>query len=455
MASMIPSSNDFWFLPLGGCGEIGMNLNLYGHAGQWLMVDCGVTFEKQSGGLNRVEMPDPLFISNRTERLAGLIATHAHEDHIGAIAHLWGQFRCPVYTTPFTRQVLLRKLREKGIEAPVYTVLPGEEISIGPFQVRWISITHSTPETCALLISTEAGQVLHTADWKLDAAPVVGPALERSDFTKLAHRGVDAIVCDSTNAPQKGHSLSEAELFEDLLATVRDAPGRVVVACFASNIARLQTMGNVAHVAGRYLGLMGRSLHNMVSCARSAGYLDTYFNPVDVRDLAYLPASDVLVLATGSQGEPRAALHRLAAGDHPDLELSPGDTVIFSAKTIPGNEGDVEGLIRALTDKQIRVVHADHSDRALHASGHPYADELKQMYQWVLPRIAIPVHGERWHMKCNADIAQASGVPFSLLGQNGDLFDVVNGRVERGFAPVGRLWLDERRAQLNKVERPC
>jgi len=449
--SLNPGTKDLWFIPLGGCGEIGMNLNLYGHAGQWLMVDCGVTFEKMNNGLNRVEMPDPLFIANRSEQLCGLIATHAHEDHIGAIAHLWPQLRCPIYTTPFTAQVLLRKLRQKGIDAPVHIVGTTDRVSLGPFDIRWIPITHSTPETCALLIETEAGRVLHTADWKLDAAPIVGPAINQNDFLNAGRQGIDAIVCDSTNAPQPGHSVSEGELFEDLLKTVQEAKGRVVVACFASNVARLQTLANVAHVSGRYLGMLGRSLVNMASCARAAGYLDQYFRPESPRDIGYLPAADVLLLATGSQGEPRAALQRLALDNHPDISLEPGDTVIFSAKTIPGNETDVERLVSQLEARQIRVVQADHSGRALHASGHPYADELQQMYQWVLPRTAIPVHGEPWHMKCNARIAKASDVPFTLEGLNGDCFDIVNSRVKRSAVPVGRLWFNEDKQTLNKV----
>jgi ribonuclease J len=448
---MNPSNKDFWFVPLGGCGEIGMNLNLYGHAGQWLMVDCGITFEKSPGGLTRIEMPDPLFIANRADKLIALVATHAHEDHIGAIAHLWPQLRCPIYATPFTRQVLIRKLRQQGVDAPVHTVLPGDVLELGAFELRWIPITHSTPETCALLISTEVGRVLHTADWKLDAAPVVGPAVQGEDFRRTAHLGIDAIVCDSTNAPQAGHSVSEAELFEDLLKVVRESTGRVVVGCFASNIARLQTLAHVAHKSGRYLGLLGRSLHNMAGCARAAGYLNEYFAPLDAHDLGYLPPAEVLLVATGSQGETGAALQRLAMGNHPQLTLEAGDHVLFSAKTIPGNEAEVARLLASFASQQIRVTHADDSPLLLHASGHPCADELKQMYQWVLPRIAIPVHGEPLHMRCNARIAQAAGVPFQLEGLNGDLFDLLNGTVRRQSAPAGRLWLDENKRRLEKV----
>lgn len=469
---MIPSLTDFCFLPLGGCGEIGMNLNLYGHAGQWLMVDCGVTFEKPplgsasaaSSAGNRVEMADPVFIANRSDALVAIIATHAHEDHIGAIPHLWEQLRCPIYTTPFTRNVLLRKLREKGIAAPVLTVHPGETLQLGPFEVTWLPITHSTPETHALLIATPAGRVLHTADWKLDPAPIAGPAIDPGVFSRLASQRINAIVCDSTNAPAAGHSVSEGELFEGLLAAVRGSQGRVVVSCFASNVARLQTLGHVAYKSQRYIGLLGRSLDNMVSCARGAGYLEQHFQAVDASHLGYLPPAEVLAIATGSQGERGAALHRLALDSHPHMNLSAGDHVIFSAKTIPGNEADVARLIAAFEARQIRVTHPDHvvlpqdglgpepSRAVLHASGHPCAEELRQMYEWVRPRLVIPVHGEARHLHCNADIARAAGVPLQALGRNGDIFDLLTGKVTRGAAPVGRLWLDERRGTLETCQ---
>jgi ribonuclease J len=449
-----PTHKDLWFLPLGGCGEIGMNLNLYGHDGHWLMVDCGITFEKNPDkplAGNRVEMADPVFISNRSEALVGLVATHAHEDHIGAIAHLWDQLRCPIYTTPFTRNVLLRKLRGKGVDAPIITVHEGESVALGPFQLSWLPITHSTPETHALLISTSAGRILHTADWKLDSAPIVGAAIDASRYRQLGQLGIDAIVCDSTNAVVSGSSVSEGELFEDLLAAVRQSEGRVVIACFASNIARLQTLGNVAHVAGRYLGVLGRSLHNMVSCARASGYLEDNFELVGNVDLGYLLPSEMLVIATGSQGEAGAALHRLAMDSHPDFSLSTGDHVIFSAKTIPGNDEDVARLVRAFESRGIKITHADQSDRLLHASGHPCADELTQMYQWIKPRVAIPVHGEKRHMVRNAELAEQAGVPVSLVGSNGDLFDLVQDKVVRGAAPVGRLWFDEEKGLLQPV----
>lgn len=452
---MQATHKDFWFLPLGGCGEIGMNLNLFAHAGSWLMVDCGVTFERdpaRADGRNRVEMPDPAFIANRSESLLGIIATHAHEDHIGAIAHLWEQFSCPIYTTPFTRNVILRKLREKRIDAPVITVSDNETIQLGPFQISWLPITHSTPETHALLIETPVARVLHTADWKLDSAPIVGAAFDPARYQRAGRLGIDAVICDSTNATVPGHSTSESELFEGLLKAVKASKGRVVVACFASNIARLQTLGNVAHVAGRHLGILGRSLHRMVASARAAGYLKENFNVVDNFDLGYLLPEELLLLATGSQGEMNAALHRLVADTHPDVNLAAGDHVIFSAKTIPGNEKEVERLVHAFRERGIEVTHADESDVLLHASGHPCADELKLMYEWLKPTVAVPVHGEDRHMTVNARLAAESGVPQQLVGRNGDLFDLVAGKRLPDAAPVGRLWLDEEAGELRQVK---
>lgn len=451
--SLHPGQQDFWFLPLGGCGEIGMNLNLYGHAGQWLMVDCGVTFERHpdNPGLNRVEMPDPSFIANRQGALAGIVITHAHEDHLGAVAHLWEQFRCPIYTTAFTRNVLLTKLRQRRVDAPIITIMPRESLDIGPFRVDWVPITHSTPETNALLIKTAVATVLHTADWKIDSAPIAGEAFDSSAFQALGRQGLDAVICDSTNAPQAGRSVSESELFEGLLKQVKDCEGRVVLACFSSNIARMQTLGNVAHVAGRYLGLLGRSINRMVQCARQAGYLKENFSVIDNTDLGYLLPEETMVVATGSQGERGAALHRLAQDSHPDMNLAAGDRVIFSAKTIPGNENEVAALIRSFESRQIEVVHADTSNDLLHASGHPYADELRDMYAWLKPRLAIPVHGENYHMQCNARIAEQSGVASTLLGSNGCVFDIIAGKILSQRAPVGRLWLDEVQGRLRRV----
>ena len=316
--------------------------------------------------------------------------------------------------------------------------------------MQWLPITHSTVETNALLISTPVAKVLHTADWKLDSAPISGAAIDPKIYQRAGSQGIDAVVCDSTNATVTGHSISESELFKGLLDLISASRGRVVVGCFASNIARLQTLGNVAHVSGRYLGLMGRSLQRMVSCAQAAHYLRDNFAPLTGFELGYLLPEETLIIATGSQGETGAALRRLAVDSHPDVNLAAGDHVIFSAKTIPGKE--VASLIRAFEQRGIQVTHGDESKVPIHASGHPCADELSLMYRWLKPRVAIPVHGEARHMQENARLAQLAGVPVQLTGQNGDLFDVVNNRTVPAAVPVGRLWFDEERGQLLPVK---
>ncbi len=443
---MTPGSRDLWFLPLGGCGEIGMNLNLFGHAGQWLMVDCGVTFEHYPGDLRpRLEMADPRFIAERRDDLAGIILTHAHEDHMGALPLLWERFPVPVYATPFTAEVLRRKAAGRGGRVPdtLIECLPGETLSIGPFRVAWLPITHSTPDTCALHIQTTAGNVLHTADWKIDATPVVGAGFDAEIYRRAGGSNLDAVICDSTNAPRAGHSLSEGEVKKGLSATVGKQTGRVVVACFSSNVARLQSLIHVAEATGRYLGLLGRSLQNMASAAQKVGLLEQSRRIVDPAHLGYLPGEEVLAVATGSQGEYGAALHRLALDTHPHLTLQAGDALVLSAKVIPGNELAVERLLTRFRERGVTVIEHAGNEFPVHASGHPCADELAAMYQWLKPRLAVPVHGEQRHMRANAAIARDNGAGIALTGENGDLFYLApEPGVRRRAATVGRLQQD-------------
>ena len=442
---MTPAPDDLWFLPLGGTGEIGMNLNLYGHDGRWLMVDCGITFARPGETGPHVQMPDPTFISERRKTLEALIVTHAHEDHVGAVAHLWPRLQCPVYTTPFTGEILKRKLGEAGLlgKVPLHIVAPGTDRRLGPFHVEWIWLTHSTPESQALLIRTEAGTVFHTADWKLDESPVLGPDYDAGRYRALGQEDIVAMVCDSTNALVAGRSRSEGELHRGLLKLVDAAPARVIVGCFGSNVARLQTIARVAEETGRYLALLGRSLRNYYSAARAAGIWNNRFKTIPSNDLGYLPRNEVLAIATGSQGEPRAALDRLAGGNHPDFELEPGDRVLMSARVIPGNEPAVASLVARLESRQVDVFPDGAIDAPIHASGHPAQGELRDMYRWVKPRVAIPVHGEPMHMRANAAIAREEGVPRQLRGMNGDLFMLApHIGIRRGAAPTGRLGLD-------------
>ncbi|WP_439101002.1 ribonuclease J [Congregibacter sp.] len=442
-----PGPKDLWFLPLGGCGEIGMNLNLYGHNGAWLMVDCGITFERDTHRIRpRVQTPDPQFIVEHKDALAGIVLTHAHEDHIGAMPLLWERFPVPVYTTPFTAEVLRRKAAGRGgkVPSPLIECLPGESQRIGPFDVRWLPITHSTPDTCALHIRCDAGNLLHTADWKIDRAPQVGPGFDDALFTAAGDSQLDAVICDSTNAVVPGHSISESEVRDGLMKTVAACEGRVVVACFASNIARIHSLINVANKTKRYLSLLGRSLQTMHSAALTVGLLERSPRLIEAGHLGYLPREEVLIVATGSQGEHGAALQRLANGSHPQLELESGDTVILSSRIIPGNEEPVERLIKRFRDQGITVIDSDSAVQTVHASGHPCADELAFMYQWSRPRLAVPVHGEQRHMKANARIARANGAKMALTGENGDLFYLApEPGLRRKVARVGRLEQDE------------
>ena len=444
---MTPGAKDLWFLPLGGTGEIGMNLNLYGHAGQWLMVDCGITFEREAGrAQSRLQMADPAFIAARRDALAGIVITHAHEDHIGALPLLWDRFPVPVYTTPFTAEVLRRKAAGRGgrVPSPLIECLPGEAIGVGPFELRWLPITHSTPDTCALHLRCEAGSVLHTADWKIDGDPVVGPAFDADLFARAGTTDLDAVVCDSTNATVAGHSTSEAAVRDGLLEVIGRREGRVVVACFASNIARLASLIAIAERTGRYLGLLGRSLQTMYSAARSTRLLPHSERVVAAEHLGYLPRDEVLAVATGSQGEPGAALQRLAAGSHPALELGAGDTLVLSARVIPGNEAIVERLLARFRERNVEVVEAISSKVPVHASGHPCADELAAMYRWLRPRLAVPVHGEERHLLANAAIARANGAQLALTGRNGDLFHIAPAPgLRRRAVSTGRLQLDD------------
>ena len=442
---MMPDHSDLWFLPLGGCGEIGMNMNLYGHDGRWLMVDCGVTFAQPDAPGPHVLMADPSFIESRQDQLCGLLITHAHEDHIGAVAHLWPKLRCPVFLTSFSAAILRRKLAEHGLlgDVPLHVVEPGSHQHLHGFDVQWLNLTHSTPQSQALLITTPAGSVFHTGDWKVDLDPVVGPALEPRQFAALGQLDVSAMVCDSTNAMNPGRSVSEGQLFAGLQALISDAPGRVVVGCFGSNIARLTTLASIAHGTRRYAGLLGRSLQNYYQAARQAGLWDGRLSLIESSHLGYLPRDEVLAIATGSQGEAGAALSRLAADNHPDLSLEPGDTVILSARVIPGNEVALEVLLKRLRAQGIVVVGDEVLNFPIHASGHPCQEELADMYRWVKPRLAIPVHGEAQHMQANAALAESVGVPRTMVGQNGDLFILAPQQgIRREFAKVGRLGFD-------------
>jgi ribonuclease J len=438
-----PGKEELYFLPLGGTGEIGMNLNLYGHDGAWLMVDLGVTFGNPRVPSVDVVMPDPAFIEERKEDLAGLVLTHAHEDHLGAVPYLWPRLRCPVYATRFTAAVLRRKLEEAGLlgQVPIKEVPLSGSFSVGPFEIELVTLTHSIPEPNALVIHTPAGKVLHTGDWKLDPDPLVGETFDEKRLRELADEGVLAMVCDSTNAMVEGEAGSEGEVQEGLLDLVAGLENRVAVGCFASNIARLESLGKVARKTGRRVCLAGRSLKRMLEAAQESGYLLDFPAVVAEDEVGYLPRNEVLLICTGSQGEPRAALSRIARGEHQHIALEEGDAVVFSSRVIPGNEVGIFALQNQLAQAGVGI----HTDREhdIHVSGHPAREELAQMYQWVRPRVAIPVHGEARHLLEHAKLAEDCQVPQAIVCQNGDMIRLAPGPCEIvEQVTAGRLALD-------------
>ncbi len=433
---------DLHFLALGGSGEIGMNLNLYGYRGKWLMVDLGVTFGDDSTPGVDVIMPDIAFIEERRDALAGLVLTHGHEDHIGAVQYLWPRLGCPVYATPFTAALLRRKLGETGLADMPITIIPMEgSFKVGPFDLELITLTHSIPEPNAVVIRTGQGTILHTGDWKLDPDPLVGPVADEAALKALGDEGVLAMVGDSTNAMREGESGSEGDVRSALMSLVQRCEQRVAVACFASNVARLQSLIDVAAATNRHIALVGRSLWRIVAAARETGYLapDTPF--LDDREAAYLPRDRVMLVCTGSQGEPRAALPRIARGDHPQITLEAGDACIFSSRIIPGNERPIGRLHDDLLRLGVEVL--TERDHFVHVSGHPCRDELVRMYQWVRPQVAIPVHGEHRHLVAHAELARTCQVPEALVTANGSLIRLAPGKAAIvAQVPSGRLALE-------------
>jgi ribonuclease J len=443
---MDSETGELAFLPLGGTGEIGMNLNLYrwreGSSEKWLAVDCGIGFGGSELPEVEVMMADPGFIADRKDKLLGLVITHAHEDHIGAVAWLWPRLKCPVYCTPFAAAVLRRKLGENGLtnQVKVHVIPPGGTIDLKPFALRFIRLAHSIPEAQALVIDTPAGTVLHTGDWKLDATPLLGPPTDEAALAELGDKGVLAIVCDSTNAMVEGHSGSELDVRRSLSALIRDLRGRVAVTCFASNVARMESVALAAQDAGRSVAIVGRSLRNMDAAARECGYLKTLPPFLTEDDIDDVPDDNILLLITGSQGEARSALSRIARDDHPRVSLGEGDTVIYSSRMIPGNERAIGTVQDNLVRRGVRLMTDD--DHLVHVSGHPARDELRRMYRLVKPRYAVPVHGEWRHLSAHAELAREAGAtPFMM--EDGDIITLYPGRPAiTDSAPVGRLVLD-------------
>src|SRR5690348_4584192 len=431
------------FLALGGVGEIGMNMSLYGYHGRWLMIDCGISFADDTVPGIDVIMADPQFIAERAGRLDGLVCTHAHEDHIGAVAYLWKRLRCPVYATPFTAAVLRAKLTEAGIEheVPLHEVPMSGRFSVGQFELELITLTHSIPEPNAVVLRTPFGTVLHTGDWKFDADPLVGPTADEAALKRLGEEGVLAMVCDSTNALRPGEAGSEADVRQALIELVAQQRNRVAVACFASNVARLASIAAAAAANDRHAALVGRSLWRMDHAARETGYLENVPPFLTDEEAAFLPRDKVVLICTGSQGEPRAALSRIADDEHPEIVLEAGDTVIFSSRIIPGNERSIGRLHNKLADLGVEVL-TEH-DHFVHVSGHPAQDELTRMYELVKPRVAVPVHGEARHLLAHARLAETCGVPQAIVTRDGEVVKLAPGApAVIGEVETGRLVVD-------------
>lgn len=430
------------FTPLGGTGEIGMNLNVYGLDGDFLVVDCGMGFAGPAAPEAELLVPDPAFLAAHRDRITGLVITHAHEDHIGGIARIWDALRCPVYATPFAARLIRFRLSEAGLLRSVrlHEIQPGSAFEVGPFALRYIRMSHSTPEAQSLAITTAHGTILHTGDWKLDPEPLIGPPTDEAALHALGDAGVLAMISDSTNALVEGHSGSESTVRKSMMKLIAGLHGRVVVTCFASNIARIETVVKAAAAAGRHVALVGRSLGKYVEAARESGYLADLPDFVPEDDVGSIPDENLLILATGSQGEKRSALSRIAADTHRHIALGEGDTVIFSARVIPGNERAIGAVQDELVRAGVHVMTDD--DHMVHVSGHPARDELRRLYKLVRPKYLIPTHGEWRHMAAQADLAEAEGIR-TLLLEDGDVVRLAPEPPQVvDSVPVGRLAVD-------------
>ena len=436
------------FLPLGGSDEIGMNFNLYGYGPpdqrKWIVVDLGVTFGDETTPGVEVILPDPEFIEPYAGDILGIVLTHAHEDHIGAVAWLWPRLRAPIYATAFTAFLLREKLRDAGLLDQVHiTEVPlGGTIELGPFEISLLTLTHSIPEPNGLAIRTPLGVVLHTGDWKLDPDPLTGEPTDEGAIRALGEAGVLAMVCDSTNVFVDGESGSEADVRERLGVLIGSLKGRVAAACFASNVARMDSIIRAAEASGRSVCLVGRSMIRMAAAARSIGLLDHARPFVSEADAARLADEDILYLCTGSQGEARAALARIANDAHPHVRLGSGDACIFSSRVIPGNEVPIRNLQNQLADRGVRL-YTDRDHPGIHVSGHPCRDELRRMYQWARPRIAVPTHGERRHLLEHAALAAEMQTPETVAPRNGEMVRLAPGKCAViDEVPAGRLYID-------------
>ncbi|WP_296710814.1 ribonuclease J [Rhodoblastus sp.] len=443
---MATDQEEIVFAPLGGLGEIGMNAALYGFGPakkrKWILVDCGVAFAgADMPGVDLI-LPDLGFIEKHRADLLGLIVTHAHEDHVGAIAALWPRLGCPVYATAFAAGLLAtRRLAEPGApQVPIKIVAQGSRLTLGPFEIEFVPMSHSIPESNLLAIRTKAGVVVHTGDWKLDPTPGLGRPTDIERLKKIGDEGVRALICDSTNILREGESPSEAQVAAVLREKILAATGRVMVTTFASNVTRLRSVCLAAEAAGRRIVLAGRAMERSLEVARECGYLDGVPELLSLDSFARLPANKVVVLATGSQGEARAAMSRIVRGEHA-VKLAPNDLVIFSSRTIPGNEREVNAIVNGLILQGVDVL--TDRDALVHCSGHPRRGEVAKLYDWLRPQVAVPAHGEPLHLQVHADFARSRGVEHVLIAHNGDMIALgPDSPTHLAQIPSGKLYQD-------------
>ena len=445
---MSNKKEELLFCPLGGSGEIGMNMNLFSYgkpeAQKWIIVDIGVTFADDSiPGIDLI-YPDPGFIIDKKKDLLGIVLTHAHEDHIGAIAHIWPKLKCKMYATPFTAALIKEKFKEKKIDIGenLKIVDLNGNIKLGPFKIEFITLTHSILEPNGLLIETPAGIVLHTGDWKVDPNPLIGNKIDQTKLKEIGNKGVLAMICDSTNVFSHGRAGSEADVRTNLLKLMSNLKKRIIVTSFASNVARMETIFYCAEKTKRQISLVGRSMHRIYKVAKQCGYLKNVISPIDAREAKKISREKIVYLCTGSQGEPMGAMMRIINYTHPDVFIEKEDTVIFSSKIIPGNEKKLYKLHNQLVKNQIDVI-SEETD-FVHVSGHPNREDLRDMYDWVKPKSVIPVHGEHRHMAEHISFAKEMQVPYPVQVENGDIVRLFPGQKPEVFdkAPVGRLYVD-------------
>ena len=439
---------EFIFCPLGGSGEIGMNMNLFAYGNpenrKWIIVDIGVTFADDTiPGIDLI-YPDPGYIVDKRNDLLGLILTHAHEDHIGAIAHIWPKLLCDIYATPFTSVLMREKFKEKKIDLgnKLKIVELNGDITLGPFRIEFITLTHSILEPNGLSITTDSGTVLHTGDWKIDPNPLIGEKVNEKRLKKIGDEGILAMICDSTNVFNPGRAGSESDVRSSLLKIMQNRTKRIIVTSFASNVARMESIFYCAEKIGRHISLVGRSMHRIYNAAKQCGYLNGLRKPIDPRDAKKIERKKILYLCTGSQGEPNGAMKRISNYTHPDVFIEADDTVIFSSKIIPGNEKKLYKLHNQLVKNGIDVVSEE--NEFVHVSGHPNRDDLKDMYKWVKPKSVIPVHGEHRHMIEHINFAKEMQVPYPVQVENGDVVQLYPGEKPKVIdkAPVGRMLVD-------------